>query len=292
MIASHKKNIDYLGYNIQESLPVDYEYDIEFERSGCKYDDLQCNSQTWELSTSSSIEYGLTLINNSIMDKCYLEGAIHKKGRIILATDYAKVKTRSFYIRNRSSVYELCIKVNDIAVGKYRDFDVKVYGSNAENGAYILLAEGKKLNTLSIPAKRLKSYIYIEVTGKKNNVIYSIEAYARYAERDGAAKLVPIQKTSGELLTKIYDVGTSADYRFDGMDMSVIEGTEKDVECYIRGARENDVALVFTDCKKYDAEANDLNQIVLKDYKLFQFKVALKSKDVTIKIDKFKLTVV
>lgn len=292
MIESHKKNIDRLGFNIHEALPVDYEYDIEFERSGCKYTDLQCNSQTWELSTSSTIEYGLTLIESSNIEKCYLDGAIYKKGRIILATSDAKVTTRSFYVRNQSSVYELDIKVNDIAAGKYRDFDIKVYGSPSENGAYILLGEAKKSNTITIPIENIKSYIYIEVTGKKNNVIYSIETYARYAEREGAAKLVPIPKDSGELVTKIYDLGTSANYRFDGVDADIVEGTAEDVQYYVRGARENDATLVFTDWKKYNLDANDINQIVLQDYHIFQFKAVLSSADVTVRIHNFKLTVV
>jgi hypothetical protein len=292
MLDSHKKNIDRLGYAIEEDLPQDYECDIEFERAGCKYDDLQCNSQTWEISTSSSVEYGMTKINEAELDKCFLRDAIYKKGRIILVGEEAEARTRTFYIRNQSSVFELCIKVNDIAVGKYKDFTIRVYGSSLENGTYMLLAEAKNANTISIPSNRTKSYIYIEVTGKKNNVIYSLETYARYAERDGEAKLVPIQKSSGELITKLYDLGVSANYRFDGVDADVSAGGEEDVQYYIRGARENNDSIVFTDWKLYNPDSIDLEQIVLKDYHIFQFKIVLNSKDVTVRVKNFKLTVV
>ena len=291
MVESHTKNIDRLAYKIAEALPKNYEYDVEFEKAGCQYDDLQIDSRTGEIATSSTIEYGLTKIESSDMSRCYLKGAVLNKGQLTLSTDGALVKTRSFYVRNKSNVYELDIKVNDIAVGKYRDFTIKVYGSSSENGVYILLKEETKTNIVTLPSELVKSYIYIEVTGRKNSVIYGIETYARYAERDAGAKLVPIQKTSGELITKIYDLGTSADYRFDGVDAD-IAGEKRAVQYYVRGAKEDGTSIVFTDWKMFDEKATGLNKIVLKGYKLFQFKVALLSKDVAVTIRNFKLTVV
>ena len=60
------------------------------------------------------------------------------------------------------------------------------------------------------------NYAYVVVRAKSGKVIDSIEAYAQYAEMNGIP-LVSEPKNKGTFTSKVYDLGISANYKFDGV---------------------------------------------------------------------------
>lgn len=285
---AHVKNIDTLGLSIDEVVPKQFERYLDFTPSGASYTDAVCSSDL-ELSTSSSVEYGLTLVGTVDLDKCSFEYADYKDGSIISTKDKAVIRTRPYYIKSSSSAFAFYIKVNEIIGGKYSGFGIRVYGSDTLGNGYTLIKEVTGENMVTLEQQEIKSYLYLEIIADRGKVIHSVETYARYAELDGA-NLTLEQKESGSFVSKVYDVNTAADYRFDGAAADMVYGDASDVSYSIRGIRAGKDGMVMTDWKKYDAAS--VAPVVLKDYSLFQFKVDIRGKETSVKIHSFKLGVV
>ena len=288
---SHTKNIDTLNFKIDEKLPKQYVYDLEFDPQGASYQDLNCNSQTQELTTSADIEYGLTLIHSVNLKNCQLNGAQEQKNVITFVQDNdAYINTPLIYLHSKSSAYKAYFKINDVLADRYKDFTIEVYGSNIRNGSYQLLKRAENTNDICLDHSEIRSYLYAKIIAENQKVIYSIDVYARYAEIEGAVlSSSPLSK--GTFISKIYDLGTSAKYRFIGADYTT-NGHDNDVVFYVRGMREGKLSLVFTPWKQFDPKASELNQIEYEDYSLFQFKVEIKSSAVVLKLNAFRMEVV
>lgn len=285
--SSHTKNINKLNFSLEEKLPDKYEYDLDFDLAGATYKDLVYNSSTNELTTSSNVEYGLTNVCIVDLEKCQLSMAQQQKNSILSVYDNAKIITKPFYVHSRNSVHTLYVKINDIITDQYKDFTINAYGSNSQSGDYRLLKTATNANIIAIPHNLVCSYNYVEIIADKNKVIYSIEAYARYAELDAEKPLAPIDMSSGEYISKIYDLGTSANYIFNGVDAEEL-GEGGRVSYYIRGMREGKSSQVFTPWRKY-VEGGE--EIRYDDYSLFQFKIKINSPKTVLKVNKFRMVV-
>ena len=284
---THTKNINSLNFRIDEQMPKDTSYDLDFDKSGAKYNDLVIDSSTGEITTSSDVEYGLTKIAEIDLSKCQLYDSQFIKNNITLIESGAYLKTPEFSVYSRKSVYALYVKVNDIITGRHKGFTIRVWGKNVADSNYMLLAEEHDANLVLVSHRYVKNYIYIEVlsNSKTAKEIYSIEAYARYAEYEDA-DLAPADLTKGEFVSKIYDMGTVADYRLSNIDAIV---NEKDnVSFYVRGLREGKNAMVFTPWKKY----TDKNKPEYTDYSLFQFKIKIDSPTAKVKVNNYRMEVV
>lgn len=285
---AHVKNIDALGMAIEETAPAEFERKLEFTTDGASYEDAACSSEM-ELMTASSVEYGLTYIGSVDLDKCSFEYADFKDGSIVSTHDGAIVKTRPYYVKSSSSAFAVYIKVNEIIGNKYSGFNIRVYGSDTLNNGYALIKEITDENMVTLEQQEVKNYLYLEIIADKGKVISSVETYARYAEFDGT-NLPLEQKEHGSFTSKVYDTGMTADYRFDGADAEMAYGDEEDVSYFIRGIRSSKNKMVMTGWKKYDASAID--PVVLKDYRLVQFKVDIHGQETAVRVHLFNLGVV
>ena len=286
IVDAHKKNIDRMGFHIKERLPQKFEHELEFTPDGGSYTDLVCSSDK-VLSTSSTVEFGLTKVHSVNLTDCSFEYANYKDGSIISARDNTVIRTRPFYVKSASSAFAVYIKINDIISGRYEDFGVRVYGSDYLNNGYTLLREETGTNLVELKQGELKSYLYLEITANESKVISSIEAYARYVEVEGSS-LVPTPKESGSFISKVYDLGISGKYRFDGMDADM-EGQDDHIACYVRGIRTGHDENVMTPWKEYKEGAEP---VVLDGYRLVQFRVDLTGSNTAVKIHDFKIGVV
>lgn len=284
--SSHTKNINKLNFNIAEKMPVKYEYDLDFDLSGAKYKDLAYNTSTNELTTSSNIEYGLTNVCSVDLAKCELSMAQQQKNKIVSVSDNAKIITKPVYIHSRNDVHSVYIKINDIITGPYKNFTINIYGSNSQSGNYRLLASRQNCNMAVIRQNLVCSYIYAEIIADKNKIIHSIDVYARYAELDPERPLTATDLSSGEYISKIYDLGTESNYIFNGVDAEVT-GEPDEVSYYIRGLREGKLSQVFTPWRKYTGE----DEIRYDGYSLFQFKIKINSPKTILKVNKFRMVV-
>lgn len=284
---THIKNIDSLNFRIEEQMPKDTSYNLEFDKSGAKYNDLVIDSSTGEITTSSDIEYGLTKIAEVDLSRCQLYDSQLVKNSITLIENGSYLKTPEFSVYSRKSVYALYIKVNDIITGRHKGFTIRVWGKNASDNDYVLLAEEHDTNLVTVTHPYMKNYVYVEVlsSGKNSKEVYSIEAYARYAEYEDA-DLAPADLTKGEFISKIYDMGTAADYRL--ADISAIVNEKDNVSFYIRGLREGKTAMVFTPWKKY----TEKNKPEYTNYSLFQFKIKVDSPTAKVKVGNYRMEVI
>ena len=277
LTSLHKKNIDKMFLKFEENLPKNYEYDIEFTRDGAAYDDAVCGSDG-TITTSSSIEYGLTKVHDATLTDCSISKADYKDGCITAVRDGAIIKTRPFYVRSSQSAKALYVKVNSILGGSRKGFDIEVYGSPTGAKGFTQIASSAGVNLVVVPEGKVMNYAYVVVRAKSGKVIDSIEAYAQYAETAGIP-LVSESKNKGTLTSKIYDLGIAANYRFDGVDAEV----DGEVRYEVRGARKDKNDIVFTEWKSVGSE--------FENYRLFQFRTTVDGAGTTVKIEKYRMVV-
>lgn len=283
MTATHVKNISKLHMEITEKAVKDTVMDVEFTADGGSYNDLIYNKETNELTTTSSIEYGLTQIGSVNLRNCQTLGADYSRGMITAVQNDAFIQTQPIFIHSKSSVYEAYVKINSIISGKYKDFNVTVYGSNSQNGYFAPLVQAQNVNVVAIPRNLITSYMYVEIIAGKSKVIYSIEVYARYAELDTMKPLVPVQKTNGSFTSKIYDLGVTGNFVFDKV---VAESNNPDNVTYeIRGIREGKTDYVFTPWRKMSQDAK------LDDYGMVQFRITIRGADTVVSVKDYRLVV-
>lgn len=274
----HEKNIKRFGIDIKERFPKRYECDLEFTRDGAVYEDTVCESDG-TITTSTSVEYGLTEIDDAVLTDCAIHNADYKNGKITTVRQNAEIKTRHTFIRSSSSVYAVYVKVNSILDGKRKGFDIEVYMSSHPDGGYTLAASGTGTNLVTVTKNNIKSYMYVVIRAKSGKVIDSVETYARYAESE-TSDLVSIPKESGYFISKVYEMDEEANYKFAGMDAE-INNNEGDVQCQVRGFKKNDDASEFTDWKN-EGE-------ILEGYSMFQFRVKIIGDGASVKINSFRM---
>ncbi len=286
MRGSHVKNIDRLGLRIEEHLPRKFRYDLDFTDTGAAYEDVVC-SRDGEISTASSVAFGLTRAASVNLTDCLITGADYRDGAIISVEKDAFIKSRPFFLKASASVYAAYIKVNEIVDGRYAGFDISVYGADLRDGDYVLLRRERNANMVELFRDEIYPYLFVEITADKSKVITSVELYARYAELGGEAELVPTLHTSGSFISKVYDLGTAATYRFDGVDDEVETGSGE-VQYFVRGLREKNGDMVFTEWKPYLRDDPDM---VFGDYRLFQFRADIRGEDTVLKIKQYRMVV-
>lgn len=287
MEKSHSKNIELLHFDIKENDLKNTTVDIEFDDKCSTMEDLVLDHQKG-LSTSANLEYGLTKIHTSQLSSCSLIDASYENSVIVSQRLNATIKTRPFYVASSKSINMLYIKINDVFAGKYKDFDISVYGSSSYDGEYRLVHSAENTNIIEIPRLYIKNYLYIEVKARRGKIIESIETYARYAEYKNAVLTSP-RKKSGTFVTKLYDIGLG-DYTLDSIDYSMLSGSDKNVAFYVRGARRDKDNIIFTAWKPY-VKDDGLVSTSFEQYSLFQFKINISGEDTNVKINKFIMKV-
>ena len=142
----------------------------------------------------------------------------------------------------------------------------------------------KKINMVSIGSSDLDSFVRIVVEIPAARVIENIEIYARYAE-NAKHDLHVLPRQEGSIITKVYDLVTSANYR-----LRRIEGSAtnlKNIEISVRGCREDDNSIVWTDW--YPVKLNNRlgfsDSHIFQDYRYFQLKIEINDTSASIKID-------
>ena len=133
-------------------------------------------------------------------------------------------------------------------------------------------------------------YLQIEVDMPAGRVINSIEIYAEYAETDSPLHIVP--NDSGSLITKVYDTAYATNYQ-----LARLEGTlsnKNDIDIYVRGCRRDTGHEVWTKWYKENLDGHLETEAphIFDNYRLFQFKIVLKSSKAECSINNFVLEVV
>ena len=290
MVSSHMKNIKRLGLNIAEKLMPNSEIDLEFDKTGAQYNDLEISSDGNVISTALTISYGLTKINDINLSKCVYTYLDYKKNYFISTKDNASLETPYVGIRLKNNISELVIKINDIITDSMKSFNIKVLGCNTATGIYTEVKHVQNNNIITIPKRSIKNYMKVALTDiAKSKVINSITLYAQYTEsNDDTNTLATRAFDTGNLITKIYDIGSEEDILLKNIEYE--SNKSNNILFYYRGCRENKREFVFTDWYMFNKEKPEYNH-VLSNYRYIQFKIYINNPDATVSVKKFTMEV-
>lgn len=282
----HTKLIDSIKLDIPEQTHKRMLVKEAFSPEGNREDNAEI-AVDGTIETGSSIDWGVTRIaefkDNFDEFVGYRVGL--KKNAFYTGTEAGTITSPWTYVPDHENVLALYIKLNDVLVDGFRFFNIHVQTASTQNGdnmREVLL--DKKINMVSIGSADLDSFVRIVVEIPAARVIENIEIYARYAE-NAKHDLHVLPRQEGSIITKVYDLVTSANYR-----LRRIEGSAtnlKNIEISVRGCREDDNSIVWTDW--YPAKLNNRlgfsDSHVFQDYRYFQLKIEINDTSASIKID-------
>lgn len=291
----HTKNLDNLGFLVEEKEAKGTLLCLNFERDGCILNSLELTKDN-TIQIGTNVDYGVTRVLDS--NKCYDdftadETVIRRKGTFIMSDKKGWIRSPWFYLENNANVVDLYIKVNNLISGSTKNFDIKLRTSDNELGLRSKeLGCVQKTNLAHFSGSQLDSYLQIEIEADPNKVIDTVEIFVRYGERSDTLLIIQ-DYLEGDLVTKIYDTITVGNYC-----LKKIEGTftnKEFIKVSMRGCKQDSSNMVWTPW--YDIELNSsLETIftphVFNDYRLFQFKISFTRNSAKAKIDNFILEVV
>lgn len=292
MINSHKKNISKLGFEITEKLVTNTTRKLSFNHDDAVYENTEYSSTAPHvISTSMTTGYGLSKIAKADLNNSIVYSARIKNTYIATEENEAEIISDPMYIKARNSISSLIVKINDVALGEMKDFNIEILGSSTKDGSYKSIKTVKSTNLVQVPKGSLKNYIKVRLFGiEKNKVVSNISVYAEYAEISTSTELTSTAYTNGTFTSKVYDLGANNSFMALWPDCEI--NTEAAVSFYYRGARENKNTTVFTDWYKMNSKDNESYNHVLNDYRFIQFKAELNSPDVEVKLSNFLIKVV
>ena len=287
----HKKNIEAIGFAIDEPLEKNTEVECDFDILGNRLERLDI-TKTGAVITGSNVDWGLTKIYdmNQNLDDFWLRNATIKHGAIYAEGKTATIKSPVIFLENHLAINSIYVKINDVLTEDMRNFDVRIKGANSSGDIFQMLNEEPKTNLARIFKPKLLPYLQIEVDMPAERVINSIEIYAEYAESDTPLHIIP--NNDGELISKVYDTAYAANYQLTRVEGAL--SNIDDIDIYVRGCRRDTTHEVWT---KWYKEALDKKQEtsfphIFENYQLFQFKIVLKKSDAHCSIRKYILEVV
>lgn len=282
----HKKNITSIGFNITETVKADTLCQIEFNRDGNNFDGLEMDEKGI-IDTGSSADWGLTrkaYFADDLSKFSTSGGAYLKNNAIITDDESGKIKTPKIFVDNVSSVLKAYVKINSVLKGSFKNFKITLRGSDTGNSGWADIRMIQKGNLLEIPGESLKSYLQVVVDMDSQKVITNIELYLKYAEIEGInLKIIPDE--SGTMTTKVYDVGTTGNWRLHG-----IEGESSglnSISIEMRGCRTDKTNTVWTQWYPCSISDDTQNNHIFNNYRLFQFRVSINAPESKLKINTF-----
>lgn len=288
----HKKNIEAIGFSIDEPMEPKTKVYMGFDTLGNVLDGLDI-TKAGNIITGSNVDWGLTKIYDvsDDMERCWTKNVKLQHGAFYSEEKTGTVRTLPIFIENQTALRDLYIKVNDVLIDKMTDYTIRAYTASNSVSAYQQVQEEYKTNLMMISGARLTPYLQIEVDIPVGSVINTIEIYARYAETEDTTPRV-IPNNRGTIITKVYDTAYAANYKLAQIDGSI--SSLEDVELYVRGCRRDTSHEVWT--KWYQEKLNeDLTADMphlFENYQLFQFKFILKDSKAECSIKNFVLEVV
>ena len=287
----HKKNIEAIGFAVDEPLEKNMEVECDFDIIGNHLNRLDI-TKDGTVITGSNVDWGLTKIYefSRDIDSYWLRGAVIKHGAIYAEERTATIKSPTIFLENHKAIKSIYVKINDVLINGMKNFDIRLKGANSLGEVFQTLVEEPKTNLARIFEPKLMPYLQIEVDMPAERVINNIEVYAEYAESDSPLHIIP--NSDGELISKVYDTTYAANYQ-----LTRIEGALSnidDIDIYIRGCRRDTTHEVWTKWYKEKLDKNQETELphIFENYQLFQFKLVLKKSKAQCSIDKYVLEVV
>lgn len=272
-----KDNIKRLGFDITEEAVPETEIDVDFSPTAIVFDGLEL-SKDFTLRTASTVDWGITKLADINLDKVKTDGFLSRFNSLIASKDNAAIETLPINIKSNTFVQRLYIKINDIQVNDLKDFDIEILGSDTADGEYNKIFSKEKCNFLQFSLVKTPRYIKIKVTAAENKIVNHLEVFALYHEN---ADIGPgtIQSGTGSCTTKVYDLGTEANYKLKNV---IQESNVPDkISFSIRGLKVSDKDNTWTEW--YNINDNH----IFYGYRYFQLKIYIPSPEIETKIKSF-----
>lgn len=290
----HTRNIERMHMELEEEKPAHYMEAIAFDTRSNVMTDTEITSDG-TIRTGSNVDYGVTKIYDSRTDMESVandSNAFIRKGTEIYTEDTeGKITITGIDVPNYLSVRDVYVKINDVTVRGFNNFDVRIGTSDHTNFNYHEVRFVRKTNLAPAYAVTMSPYMQIEIKIPANSVITNVEIYVRYAEA-GRSLSVDINN-NGCLLSKVYDTLFSGNYK-----PARIEGTAKNFEnikLYIRGCRISGGEAVWTNWYNYELDKHLMvvgDPHIFSGYRLFQFLVDMQSPHARLNIENFIFEVI
>lgn len=284
---AHIKNIDSLGFNIEETAVNNSVHEIEFDKNKNVFDGLEMDGNGF-VETGSNIEWGLTKIaeyRNDFSEFGVTGDAYIRHDYMATEDGTGSVISPKIIVPDYHSVKSAYIKVNDIVKDNFNNFKIIVRGCQSRTGKFTEIAVTKKGNIIEIPGAALKAYLQIVVEMDTQSVINSIEVHLKYAETP-SYNLSITPNDYGTMTTKVYDMGAVGDWKFKGITGDFTNA--EDIKLEIRGCRRNSRDYEWSRWYTCDM-ANETENHLFNDYRMFQFRLSISGAEAAIKINSFIL---
>jgi len=289
----HRKNVDAIGFKIEEKEPAGTLRYLGFDKEGATLDKVEIRKDGL-LRTSTTLDWGVTQVYSiKGHEEEFKLNNVELTKRAFYTNDRSgRITSPRIYIPNHKAALTVYVKVNDVMLPALENFNIKAYISGSEDSALSDVGVQQETNLAVYNGAAMDRYLQIVVEMPRHKVINDLEVFVRYGQTSKALVQASINQ-NGEFTSKVYDMTKAASYRF-----SALEGKVKDLggmRLYIRGCRQDNGHEVWTEwypCILDDElKAND-QQHIFEDYRLFQFKVAVDTAQEEIKIDNYVLEVV
>ena len=280
--SDHEKAISKLGFEISEKIDAGSIIELDFNPTGTNYDGLEL-TKDWLIQTGSSADWGITKIQDYDLESITKTGFLYRNEALIAQQNDAVILTNPVKLDFKSSTMNVYLKINDYPYNNFQGFNVKVLSSNSVSGEYAEIMSLNNTNQVTVQNSKLNNYIKFEITASENKIIQHLELFAQYRETDSQLLRIT-DNTYGTLTTKVFDTCVNGDYLLSEIERE--ETKPESIEYEVRGGRYTDNDIVWTNWYSF----NDKH--VFNDYRYFQFRVTLKSKEASARIKKFIFEVV
>lgn len=287
----HKTVIDKMGITIREKEPKKAIRSLYFDLSGNDVNGLEIDKEG-VLRTASNVQWGITNIYESRQQWGNMSLKYARKIRdryFVCEEDGGYVETEVIYLRALKSSRQLIVSINDWAADAMEGLDVSIYTSERFSGPFNLVHTELGTNKIAVSSTRLSDYFKIRVSGARGKVVSSINAYAEYVEND--AKLRVNEAASGEVISKVYDLGGEETAFMSSIKADMVENPGT-IVFSMRARRDSGNDAVWTPWKEIALNRNlqAEGKVYFDSFRYVQYKIKMDAAS-KIKIDQIILGV-
>lgn len=229
------------------------------------------------MRTGTNVDWGVTLIESIDLKNIKSNAFLYRNDSLIAQSDQASFETGTIFLKSKNAIKNIFIKINDFPYGQFKDFNLKIWGSNISNGNFVELYNGKNKNLFQMAANNLTSYIKLEIESTEGKIIKDIDVFVQYKEGDESPNVSDIN--NGYCVSKLYDIGTECRSILKDVEYELISGDN--IKIQVRGLKTTNNESTWTSWYDLDKK-HEFNQ-----YRYFQFKVIIIDSLTKARINKF-----
>ena len=294
-VNGHVKNIDLLGLDLLEYKVegTEYRMSIDDNKDYSSYEAALMSDGYFK--TTSKLDWYITKIASFEKEKdfysCNIDNLNITRNYINTNKLAGELITPPIFINNQSTIKRLIFKINDIELDQLAGFNTIIYTSDTYDGNYMPIG-GFNTNKGHVKGDALLQYIKLKIEIPANKIINNIHLFAEYTSTAEHILKLPLNE-SGYIITKIYDLQETLDYRLKDLGIDDVSNIN-DIELYIRASRDIEKLEVWHDWQRIDINNNLslANQLKFIDVRFMQLKILLKTRQTYIKFNHLDVEVI